>query len=122
MKTLCIFIFPKAEKSTKEHLVGVVMVAPEDMPKHEIEVDGDIGIAVLLTRCALTASNSEANRLLEQGGVRVDGEKVSDRGLKLAAGKSYVLQVGKRKFARVRLRSEEHTSELQSPLNLVCRL
>ena len=79
---------------------------PEDMPEHEISMDGSIGIAALLTRCALTASNSEANRLLEQGGVRVDGEKVSDRGLKLAAGKSYVLQVGKRKFARVRLRAK----------------
>ena len=78
---------------------------PEDMPEYEIEVDGAIGIAALLTRCALTASNSEANRLLEQGGVRVDGGKVSDRGLKLAAGGSYVLQVGKRKFARVRLKT-----------------
>lgn len=78
-------------------------VLPDDMPEYEISVDGSIGIAALLTRCALTASNSEANRLLEQGGVRVGGEKVSDRGLKLAAGRSYVLQVGKRKFARVRL-------------------
>lgn len=76
---------------------------PEDMPEHEIRVNGSIGITMLLTRCALSASNSEANRLLEQGGVRVDGEKVSDRALKLAAGKSYVLQVGKRKFARVKL-------------------
>ena len=77
---------------------------PDDMPEHEISVDGSIGIAALLTRCALTASNSEANRLLEQGGVRADGEKVSDRSLKLAAGRSYVLQVGKRKFARVHLK------------------
>ncbi|HKS93141.1 MAG TPA: tyrosine--tRNA ligase [Gammaproteobacteria bacterium] len=81
-------------------------VLPEDMPEYEISVGGSIGIAALLTRCALTASNSEANRLLEQGGVSVDGEKVSDRGLKLAPGKSYVLQVGKRKFARVRLKAE----------------
>ncbi|MGH8293438.1 MAG: tyrosine--tRNA ligase [Gammaproteobacteria bacterium] len=79
---------------------------PDDMPEHEISVDGSIGIAALLTRCALTASNSEANRLLEQGGVRVAGEKISDRGLKLAAGKSYVLQVGKRKFARVHLKKK----------------
>ena len=79
---------------------------PEDMPEHEISVDGSIGIAALLTRCALTTSKSEANRLLEQGGVRVASEKVSDRGLKLAAGKSYVLQVGKRKFARVHLKKK----------------
>ncbi|MDE1886603.1 MAG: tyrosine--tRNA ligase [Gammaproteobacteria bacterium] len=81
-------------------------VLPEDMPEYEISVDGSIGIAALLTRCALTASNSEANRLLEQGGVRVGGEKISDRSLKLAAGKNYVLQVGKRKFARVRLKAK----------------
>lgn len=78
---------------------------PDDMPEYEISVDGSIGIAALLTRCALTSSNSEANRLLGQSGVRVDGEKVTDRGLKLTSGKSYVLQVGKRKFARVRLKA-----------------
>ncbi|MDE1887461.1 MAG: tyrosine--tRNA ligase [Gammaproteobacteria bacterium] len=78
---------------------------PDDMPEYEISVDGSIGIAALLTRCALTSSNSEANRLLGQGGVRVDGEKVTDRGLKLTSGKSYVLQVGKRKFARMRLKA-----------------
>ena len=78
---------------------------PDDMPEYEIGVGSSIGIAALLTRCALTGSNSEANRLLGQGGVRVDGEKVTDRGLKLTSGKSYVLQVGKRKFARMRLKA-----------------
>ena len=78
---------------------------PEDMPEHEVSAHGGIGIAALLTRCTLAASHSEANRLLEQGAVRVDGEKVLDRSLKLAAGSSYVLQVGKRKFARVKLTS-----------------
>ena len=77
---------------------------PEDMPEHQIPADGkNMPLVRLLKQCNLTASVSEASRMLEQGGVRVDGEKVSDRGLKLAAGKSYVLQVGKRKFARVRL-------------------
>ena len=47
-------------------------------------------------------STSEALRLVDQGGVRVDGEAVTDRGLKLAAG-GYVVQVGKRRFARVTL-------------------
>jgi tyrosyl-tRNA synthetase len=42
--------------------------------------------------------------MLEQGGVRVDGEKISDKGLRLRAGAEYVLQVGKRKFARVRVK------------------
>ena len=77
---------------------------PEDMPEHEIRVEpGGIAIGALLKQCNLTASVSEANRLVEQGGVRVDGEKVSDRTLKLKAGKSYVLQIGKRKFARMHL-------------------
>jgi tyrosyl-tRNA synthetase len=59
-----------------------------------------IAIAQLLRQAGLAASGSEAMRNLEQGGVRIDGEKVSDKGLKLAAG-SYVVQVGKRRAARV---------------------
>ena len=78
---------------------------PEDMPEHQIRVDGDgIAIITVLKQSGLTASSSEAQRLLEQGGVRVNNEKVSDRTLKLKAGGSYVLQVGKRKFARVLLK------------------
>ena len=50
----------------------------------------------------LRSSASEASRLIDGGGVRVDGSVVSDKGLKLAAG-TYVVQVGKRKFARVTL-------------------
>ena len=60
------------------------------------------GIGVLLKAAGLTASTGEANRLIDGGGVRVDGAVVSDKGLKLAAG-TYVLQVGKRKFMRVTL-------------------
>jgi tyrosyl-tRNA synthetase len=59
-----------------------------------------VAIAQLLRQAGLAASGSEAMRNLEQGGVRIDGEKVSDKGLKLAAG-SYVVQVGKRRAARV---------------------
>ncbi|MDE2196216.1 MAG: tyrosine--tRNA ligase [Gammaproteobacteria bacterium] len=78
---------------------------PDDMPEHQIQVDGDgIAIVALLKQSGLTTSSSEAQRLLEQGGVRVNNEKVSDRTLKLKAGGSYVLQVGKRKFARVLLK------------------
>ena len=61
-----------------------------------------VGIGALLKQAGLTASSGEANRLIDGGGVRVDGSVVSDKGLKLAAG-TYVLQVGKRKFARVTL-------------------
>ncbi len=61
-----------------------------------------LGIAALLKQAGLAPSGSEATRLIEGHGVRVDGSVVSDKGLKLAAG-TYVVQVGKRKFARVTL-------------------
>ena len=59
-------------------------------------------VAQLLKQSGLVASTSEANRSIDQGGVRVDGERVSDKSLKLPAG-TYVVQVGKRRFARVTL-------------------
>ena len=62
-----------------------------------------IGIANLLKAAALTASTSEALRMIAQGGVKIDGEKVTDKALKLTAGTTAVVQVGKRKFARVTL-------------------
>ena len=61
-----------------------------------------IGVAALLKQAGLAPSTSEANRLIEGGGVRIDSAVVSDKALKIEAG-SYVLQVGKRKFARVAL-------------------
>ena len=72
---------------------------PEDIP--EVALSGaPLGIGALLKQANLAPSGSEANRLIDGGGVRVDGSVVSDKGLKLAAG-TYVVQVGKRKFARV---------------------
>ena len=69
----------------------------------EVQLSGaPMGIGALLKAAGLAPSTSEALRLVEQAGVRVDGSTVSDRGLKLPAG-SYVVQVGKRKFARVTL-------------------
>ncbi len=74
---------------------------PDVIP--EVQLSGaPLGIGVLLKSAGLAPSTSEANRLIDGGGVRVDGAVVSDRGLKLAAG-TYVVQVGKRKFARVTL-------------------
>ena len=64
---------------------------------------GGIAIANLLKETGLTASTSEALRMIAQGGVKLDGEKVSDKALKLVAGAQVVVQVGKRKFARVTL-------------------
>jgi len=69
----------------------------------EVEVSGaPLGIAALLKNAGLAPSTSEANRLIEGNGVRVDSNVVTDKGLKLPAG-TYVLQVGKRKFVRVTL-------------------
>jgi tyrosyl-tRNA synthetase len=77
---------------------------PEDMPEHSISVDGEpLLLTQILKRVGLTASTSEAGRMIDQGGVRVNGEKVSDRGLALVKGQQFVVQVGKRKFARVSL-------------------
>jgi tyrosyl-tRNA synthetase len=74
---------------------------PEDMPEQAIDTGGEgIGIAAALTRCGLTSSNSEAFRMIQQGGVRIDGEKISDRRLQLAPGFSGILQVGKRRFCK----------------------
>jgi tyrosyl-tRNA synthetase len=77
---------------------------PTDMPALTIETGGKpIGIAQLLKQAGLTASTSEALRMIDQGGIRIDGERCSDRALMLGAGSALVLQVGKRKFARVTL-------------------
>lgn len=73
---------------------------PDDMP--EITVAA-APIAQVLKQAGLVASTSEALRLIDGGGVRLDGDKVSEKALVLEAGKTVVLQVGKRKFARVLL-------------------
>ncbi len=67
-----------------------------------LEAGSPIGIGKLLKLAGLTASSGEGNRLIDGGGVRVDSQQISDKGLKLGAG-SYVVQVGKRKFVRVTL-------------------
>jgi tyrosyl-tRNA synthetase len=74
---------------------------PDEIP--EVQLQGaPMGIGALLKAASLAPSTSEANRLIEGGGVRIDSQVVSDKGLKLNAG-TFVLQVGKRKFARVTL-------------------
>jgi tyrosyl-tRNA synthetase len=74
---------------------------PDDIP--EVNLGGSpIGIGQLLKQANLCPSTSEALRMVEQGGVRIDGAVVSDKGLKVEAG-TFVVQVGKRKFARVTL-------------------
>lgn len=63
--------------------------------------DGSLGIAHLLKEAGLVSSTSEAFRMIKQGAVKIDGERVEDRGLELATGTRHIYQVGKRKFAKV---------------------
>jgi tyrosyl-tRNA synthetase len=78
---------------------------PEDLALQTIDSPAEgLAIAQVLKSSGVCPSTSEAHRMIDQGGVRVNGEKVSDKSLRLAAGATYVLQVGKRKFARVALR------------------
>ena len=74
---------------------------PDDMP--EFVFEGEIGLANLLKEAGLVASTSEANRMVQQGGVKIDGEKVEDAKLVITASTA-VYQVGKRKFAKVTVR------------------
>ncbi len=77
-------------------------VLPDDMPEIDVaSTDGHIAIAHLLKQANLVASTSEALRMIDQGGVKLDGEKVSDKALQIKAGAVVVAQVGKRKFGRI---------------------
>jgi tyrosyl-tRNA synthetase len=87
-----------AEQDFQNRAAGGV---PDVIP--EVSLSGaPVGIGALLKQAGLAPSTTEALRLVDQGGVRVDGSAVSDRALKLPGG-TYVVQVGKRKFARVTL-------------------
>jgi len=75
---------------------------PEDMPELILDANGgEIKIANLLKDASLTGSTSDAFRMIKQGAVRVDGERITDKGLSITAGNTHVFQVGKRRFARV---------------------
>lgn len=74
---------------------------PSDIPEVNVAApDGEIGIARLIKEAGLCPSTGEANRNIDQGGVRLEGERISDRGLKVKPG-TYTLQVGKRRWAKV---------------------
>jgi tyrosyl-tRNA synthetase len=78
---------------------------PEDLREQVLDVPADgAAIGQVLKSSGVCPSTSDALRMIEQGGVRVNGDKVSDKNLRLAPGSTYVLQVGKRKFAKVTLR------------------
>ena len=77
---------------------------PDDLPVRVIQVDGaGVRVTNLLKEAGLTASTSEANRKIEEGAVKIDGARVTDRALTLGAGAEHVFQVGSRRFARLKL-------------------
>lgn len=77
---------------------------PDDLPELTLEtVDGQLAIATLLKQAEVVSSTSEAFRMIKAGAVKIDGEKVSDKGLMLAKGTTHIYQVGKRRFAKVAL-------------------
>ena len=75
---------------------------PEDMPEITVKLSGSsIGVAQALKQAGLVESTSEAFRLIDAGGLKIDGARVSDRGLSFTQGASFVAQAGKRRFARI---------------------
>ena len=77
---------------------------PEDMDDKDVPCEGEeLGVAHVLKQSGLVSSTSEGIRMVKQGAVRIDSEKVSDPGMKLPVGSQHVYQVGKRKFARIRV-------------------
>ena len=75
---------------------------PDEIPELTLAAEnGEIAIANLLKMAGLTGSTSDALRMIQQGAVKIDGEKMADKGLKVMAGSTHIYQVGKRKFAKV---------------------
>ncbi len=91
-----------AEKALADFQTRAKGGIPDDVPEISINIEGEsIGIAQLLKLAGLVESTSEAYRAIEQGGVKLDSDKVTDRNLQLPKGMKIIAQVGKRKFANV---------------------
>ncbi|VVC75143.1 Tyrosine--tRNA ligase [Aquicella siphonis] len=97
---------PEAARLARENFIAQFQKGqmPEDMPEVQVS-SGDAGMSIahIIKAAGLSDSTSEANRLLQQGAVRVDGERISDKNLHIKEKKTIILQVGKRRFAKVTL-------------------
>ena len=94
----------KSAESAKSEFIARFQrgALPSDMPELSLPADGGrLGIAHLLKGAGLVSSNAEAFRMIKQGAVKIDGERVEDGSLHIDAGATHVYQVGKRRFARV---------------------
>lgn len=93
-----------AEKALQDFQTRAKGGIPDDVPEVRVDIGSQsIGIAQLLKMAGLVESTSEANRAIDQGGVKLDSEKVSDKNLQLNKGVTVVAQVGKRKFVKINL-------------------
>jgi tyrosyl-tRNA synthetase len=91
-----------AEKALEDFQLRAKGGIPDNIPEMSFE-GAPIGIAQLIKMAQLTTSTTEANRNIEQGGVKIDGTVITDKGLKVEVG-TFVLQVGKRKFTKITLK------------------
>lgn len=93
-----------AEKALHDFQTRAKGGIPDDVPEVTLSIEGEsIGIAQLLKMAGLVESTSEAMRTIQQGGVKLDSEKVNDKNLQINKGVTVVAQVGKRKFAKIQL-------------------
>ena len=91
-----------AEKALNDFQTRAKGGIPDEVPEISVKINtASIGIAQLLKMAGLVESTSEANRAIDQGGVKLDSEKISDKNLQLSKGVTVVAQVGKRKFAKI---------------------
>jgi tyrosyl-tRNA synthetase len=98
---------PKAGETAMQNFISRFQQREIPADISEIELAGNgkgLSLSRILKEAGLTASTSEAMRLIKQGGVRIDGEKADDPALEVRPGQAHVFQVGKRKFMRVRIR------------------
>ena len=99
------FHSPSAAEQARRNFINRFQkgAMPDEIPECVLETDGDLPIANALKEAGLVSSTSEGIRMIKQGAVRLDGEKMTDRGLVLAKGTQVVCQVGKRRFARLKV-------------------
>ena len=106
MEIVARFHDPAAAEAAKADFISRFQkgAMPAEIEEVSVASDGDsLGIAHLLKEAGLVSSTSEAFRMIKQGAVRIDGERIEDRGLTIPSGTTHVFQVGKRKFAKVTL-------------------
>jgi tyrosyl-tRNA synthetase len=92
-------------KPEQQTTLKQTLTEPDDITEIELTASGEgYAIALLLKDAGLTVSTSDSNRMVKQGAVKYDGEKITDAKLVVPVGAEHVFQVGKRKFAKVKIK------------------